>query len=426
MAGETKHPTPKSSLLRHLLGSLEPGRRYLVSVSGGVDSMALLDGMIRCQQSLRIHLRVFTAHHQTGVFADLSLSLVQRFCREHQIECVVRTFPGSSSDENFEFSARQWRHQTLQSCLQGEEFAVMAHHREDFWETILLSFGRFGNGVTSVSLESKRLLRPLVNLPKEWILAHTRLFGVPHLVDPTNLQEIGFRSQMRRQTLVQNNTIRAIPQGFLSFWASFQEQQRLLREDAQRVKTQHRFLMGSLRSEAFSPQQPYLWPFLLDGFVREHFGKPLSRRRQQQVLSRLASRRPFFVNDPPVSFWWDLDGLVLALPKAPEGLTNLENPMFWSGLWIRQEPCVSRRFPLQLLPGAATPKGVREVFRKERLPFRYRSSFPCLILEDGQVIHLLQDVDLLRNDYGVGVKSDVRWWEPALWQRLRRHFPILE
>src|SRR5882724_12578395 len=110
---------------------IAPGR-YIVAVSGGVDSMVLLD-MLRRQPGLD----VVVAHVDHGVRVDSheDTTLVEHYATKYGLTCLVTQLKlGSGVSEE---TARVARYDFLQKCCKTQNAIgiITAHHQDDLIET---------------------------------------------------------------------------------------------------------------------------------------------------------------------------------------------------------------------------------------------------------------------------------------------------
>lgn len=176
------------------MNRLQPGR-YIVAVSGGVDSMVLLD-MLRGQNGLNL----IVAHADHGMRPDspLDSALVAEYCRKHAITFVqkcLRLPPNASEDV-----ARKARWLFLRQCSKKykAQAILAAHHQDDLVETALLAIIR-GTGWRGLApfMPTPGIVRPLLNLTKNDIIRYARKHAVPWREDPTNTQEKYARNYIR-------------------------------------------------------------------------------------------------------------------------------------------------------------------------------------------------------------------------------------
>lgn len=113
--------------------------KYIVAVSGGVDSVVLLDVLVQAAEH-----EIVVVHVNHGIRADSSVDekLVRSLAEKHSLQCeVVRLSLGKGVSEE---TARDARHAALRHAL--EKFAadkiVTAHHEDDLLETMCINILR--------------------------------------------------------------------------------------------------------------------------------------------------------------------------------------------------------------------------------------------------------------------------------------------
>jgi tRNA(Ile)-lysidine synthetase-like protein len=178
--------------------ALPPGR-YIVAVSGGVDSMALLD-MMRQYPSLE----VIVAHADHGIRTDTALdsSVVESFCKSHNITFVAKKLHlSATTGEN---RARDARYSFLRSCRieYNASAIVTAHHQDDVIETALFNVlrGTYWRGVAPFTQKSD-IVRPLLDVTKSQLFAYATLHKVPWREDTTNTDQRYSRNYIRHTVI---------------------------------------------------------------------------------------------------------------------------------------------------------------------------------------------------------------------------------
>lgn len=178
--------------------SLEPGT-YVVAVSGGVDSMVLLDVLRR-----KPHLKLIVAHFDHGIRDDSAedRKLVQRIARSHGLPFVYGH--GSLGAGASEDAARQARYAFLRKVrdASGARAIVTAHHEDDLLETAVLNLlrGTGRRGLTSIQT-SPHLHRPLLVMTKPQLIDYARQHNLMWREDSTN-QDLQYRRNVVRHELL--------------------------------------------------------------------------------------------------------------------------------------------------------------------------------------------------------------------------------
>jgi tRNA(Ile)-lysidine synthase len=193
-----------------------PKGTYVVAVSGGVDSMVLLDLLAQKfsvfssplsanrKTTDNCNVRLIIAHYDHGVRDDSAQDrqLVQEVAARHGLPFVYNE--GHLGIGVSEDVARKARYGFLHHVRQaaGAGAIITAHHQDDMLETavinILRGTGRRGLG----ALKSEgTLLRPLLHCTKKDILDYAKKHHVQWREDSTNQDEVYLRNYVRRKIL---------------------------------------------------------------------------------------------------------------------------------------------------------------------------------------------------------------------------------
>jgi tRNA(Ile)-lysidine synthase len=178
--------------------SLKPGK-YIVAVSGGVDSMVLLNLLNR-----RSDLELVVAHFDHGIRtdSDCDRQLVQEVAGRLGLTFVYEA--AKLGPRASEAAARAARYAFLERMRQvhGAKAIVMAHHQDDVLETAILNIlrGTGRKGLTSLSSRSQ-VVRPMLHLPKKVIREYADSQGLKWREDSTNTDEKYLRNYVRHRIL---------------------------------------------------------------------------------------------------------------------------------------------------------------------------------------------------------------------------------
>ena len=187
------------------------------AVSGGGDSMAMLDILLRLREESGFLLRVVHVNHGIrGKDAGEDQKLVETFCREKGIVCAsyFRDVPALSGmrGSGLEETGRAVRQEIfrqereiLQKMTAGEGKAVtaVAHNRNDLAETMLhhLARGPGLRGLAAVRPAGGDLVRPVLCLERSEIDRYLAERSVPFATDATNYDDDYTRNRIRHHIL---------------------------------------------------------------------------------------------------------------------------------------------------------------------------------------------------------------------------------
>ena len=196
------------SLSTNLLDALSPKNRIFVAFSGGLDSTALL---FLCNKALKQkkirNLKAIHINHNLSKNSDNWQQHCESFCRSNNIKFESFIVEVSKNRSSIESQARQARYKIFESLLDENDQILLAHHRDDVFETILLRLFR-GTGVDGLSgLNEKRslgkgeIIRPFLNLSKSDLEIFIHKNDLPYVEDDTNLNNDFDRNFLRNEII---------------------------------------------------------------------------------------------------------------------------------------------------------------------------------------------------------------------------------
>ncbi|MGN1294846.1 MAG: tRNA lysidine(34) synthetase TilS [Bacilli bacterium] len=175
---------------------------FLVALSGGPDSMALLSMLIKNKH------KVIVAHvnYHTRKESNDEEEMVKRFCASNNIKCYVKEAYLSSKKGNFEAWARNLRYDFFKDIYIKEcaSALLVAHHRDDLVETYLMQKNR-GAIVTYYGIKEEtiindmKVIRPLLSYRKKDLLSYCVDNDVPFSIDSSNLETKYTRNKIRHE-----------------------------------------------------------------------------------------------------------------------------------------------------------------------------------------------------------------------------------
>ncbi len=181
-----------------------PPGRYLVAVSGGVDSMSLLGAIEKAKFGPNFEFVV--AHVNHGIRpkkqSDKDSTLVKQISKKYGYEYVAHEAKlGSNSSEE---GGRKARRDFFIKQLKTRKLnrVISAHHKDDVIETMIINLIR-GTGRKGLSsLKNDDLfLRPLINLPKSKIVDYAKKNELVWNEDETNASTKYLRNYIRHKVV---------------------------------------------------------------------------------------------------------------------------------------------------------------------------------------------------------------------------------
>lgn len=292
-----------ATLRRHDLA--RPGDLLVVAVSGGPDSVALLDALHRLREELGVALHV--AHVEHGFRGEESLAdarFVEGLAGRLGLPCAVERVdvPALARRERLsaQDAARRARYAFLRDLAQrlGAAAVAVAHHADDQVETITQQWlrGAGPEGMAGMAYREGLVIRPLLDTTRREVLDYCRQRGLEFRQDSSN-QDLHYpRNRLRHEVIP---ALEAVQPGFravvLRQAALWREQEAFLREEAQRAmrRLHERTAAGedSLALEGFQQLAPALRRQVVREVLRQRRGHLLGiELKHVQAVLDLADR----------------------------------------------------------------------------------------------------------------------------------------
>lgn len=197
------------SRIRHFIEQhqlLKPHGRYIVALSGGADSVALL----LILRQLGYHIEAAHCNfHLRGEESQRDEQFVKQLCEQKQVELHLAHFDTRAYAElhkvSIEMAARQLRYHYFEQLRQdlGADDICVAHHRNDSAETMLLNLirGTGIHGLTGIRPRNGHIVRPLLCISRHEIESYLQSISQPFVTDSTNLVADVVRNKIRLNIL---------------------------------------------------------------------------------------------------------------------------------------------------------------------------------------------------------------------------------
>ncbi len=184
--------------------SLE-GKRICIALSGGLDSVVLLDAVEQLKSALRLELQAIHVNHGLSPDADSWAAFCVDLCVTRNIALVTtKVVVDKQSAVGLEGAARAARYAAFVEA--GAPFILLAQHADDQAETVLHQMlrgtglkGLAGMGEARAVSENQTILRPLLNVSRADITATARERGLTWIEDESNSDTVFTRNFLRHE-----------------------------------------------------------------------------------------------------------------------------------------------------------------------------------------------------------------------------------
>lgn len=180
--------------------------KLLLGVSGGLDSVVLLDLLAQLQSNLMI---LHCNFNLRGEESDQDEEFVTELANKYHYPILSKSFSTSAfADDNqvsIEMAARTLRYDWFNKILKEKKFnfIALAHHLDDTFETVLFNLTK-GTGIAGLrGIKPKRdkVVRPLLFADREMIGQYAKNHRLSWRIDSSNLSDMYIRNKIRHRIL---------------------------------------------------------------------------------------------------------------------------------------------------------------------------------------------------------------------------------
>ena len=191
-------------------GLISPGEKVVLAVSGGVDSVVLIDMMARLQDVLKTELVIAHVNHQLrGKESNGDERFVQQLAKRYNIQCFVERAATkkivNEKKRSLQDVAREIRYSffdTLKKSLKANRIAT-AHNANDNAETVLMNLFRGSgiDGLQGIPLRRDTVIRPLLCVTRKEISSYAKERKLSFREDSSNRKDDYTRNYLRHNII---------------------------------------------------------------------------------------------------------------------------------------------------------------------------------------------------------------------------------
>ena len=191
-----------------LINLIKDGDKIVLGVSGGPDSICMLDMMRELKEEKNINFEIYVAHvnHMIREEAIEDEKYVQNYCLKHNIKFFVKRVDVQkiANDKKIgtEEAGRKVRYDFFEEVLQktGSNKIAIAHNKNDKIETIIMHLLR-GSGLSGLKgiepIRDNKYIRPLLECEREEIEQYCEKKNLHPRIDKTNFENEYTRNKIR-------------------------------------------------------------------------------------------------------------------------------------------------------------------------------------------------------------------------------------
>lgn len=185
---------------------IKNGDNIVVGVSGGPDSMALLNVLLNIREKINFEITVAHVNHMIRIEADEETKYVQNFCKEKNIECFIKKEKveeiAKKDKVGTEEAGRKLRYSFFDEVAKkvNANKVATAHNANDNAETVLMNIIR-GSGTSGLKgiepARGNKYIRPLIECTRDEIEEYCEEQHLQPKIDKTNMENIYTRNKIR-------------------------------------------------------------------------------------------------------------------------------------------------------------------------------------------------------------------------------------
>ncbi len=193
-------PDEDAGVLRAAAAALEGRERVVLAVSGGLDSMVMLDAVAASVGATRSTILVATFDHRTGAHASRAVKTVKKRAESLGFRCVVGVATARHAREH-EWREERWKF--LGATAEAFRSPVfIAHTVDDQIETVFMRILRDAGprGLAGLYADSD-VVRPFIGLRRSELEAYAAARRIRFIDDPSNVSRAHLRNRVRHDLL---------------------------------------------------------------------------------------------------------------------------------------------------------------------------------------------------------------------------------
>lgn len=225
--GSKIYDIAKATVAKNSMGPfIESG--VLVGLSGGADSVMLLCFLLEYRRRTGLDFSISCVHIHHGirdVEADRDQSFCQQLCEALGVELIVKGYHvptiARGSGQSLEEAARVVRYLAFNDIIRGRNDICCistAHNMSDSVETVIFNMlrGSGAKGASGIAPIRDNIIRPLIDISKKDITAALDEYGIPYVIDSTNLSDEYSRNYIRHEVIPGFNRLTGDPEKMIS------------------------------------------------------------------------------------------------------------------------------------------------------------------------------------------------------------------
>jgi len=184
------------------------GDKIIIGVSGGPDSVCLLDILAKIKEKFEIELHIAHVNYGLrGKDSEKDEKLIQALAEKYQISLSILKSEKLRANQINENSLRNIRYDFFEKVRKELDYDLIAvaHNQDDQVETFFLHLIRGAGlqGLSGMKCKNEKIVRPLLKISRKEILEYLKNEKLKYRMDRTNKADRFFRNKIRNRLIPQ-------------------------------------------------------------------------------------------------------------------------------------------------------------------------------------------------------------------------------
>lgn len=403
--------------------NLDENNPIVIGLSGGPDSMALVDIIHKFNKNIKIICA--HVHHNLRKESDLEKDFVLKYCEDNNFVFEFLKIDNYKNNKFTEQEAREIRYKFFEEVLKkyNAKYLFTAHHGDDLMETILMRLTRGSNfkgysGIKLITLKKDyQIIRPLIFLTKDMIMEYVSKNKISYVNDDTNNSLKYTRNRYRIKILpVLKEENAKVHQKFYKFSNMISEYDDYV-DELVNIKYEKIVKQNKIDLTLFKEEKKLIQTCIIQKYLDEIYGNNIvyiNDKHKDEILKLALNQKPNLSIDLPINFKFikeynDIyilkneinneykfelkDKLVLGdkiIEKVEDSnltdnfVTYLDSSKITLPIYVRSY----NQGDKIVIKNMNTAKKVKDIFINEKVPMAKRKNWPIVVDANNQILWL--------------------------------------
>ena len=392
----------------------------LVAVSGGSDSLALLDILYNKKEYNLIVAHVNYHYRDTS---NRDEEIVKDYCLKRKIEYYILSLDSKGNKEgNFEDWARVKRYKFFKEIYDKKDCKCLfvGHHKDDFIETYLMQKNRnsiveYYGLIKENNIQGMRVIRPLLNYSKAQLEEYCKERNIEYGIDETNFDLKYSRNKLRHEVVskMKEEEKDKIVKEVNEINKEREKHLLLIKEKKNLCLVKKNIIdLNIFNKYSYEIKKEIIYYFLIDNIYKKI---SIKESRLNDILKKINSDKPNIVlaQYDELSLYKEYDFLIMEKnnqeycyiiedscnKRLSERFEVSDNGKKLERVLVNKE-----QFPLYIKNYDGSNAKINRVFIDKKIPFRKRKNWPVVVDKFGALL-LVINIKKFYNDFA-GLDKD--------------------